>query len=374
VRERKLNGWPVRMPSVAVESIGAGGGSVAWLDPTGALRVGPRSAGARPGPAAYGLGGQEPTVTDANVALGLIREGLEFGRGAIRVDRDRAVAALAGVAEPLGMTVDQAAAGVVEVANANMLRAIRLVSVQRGVDPRNLTLVAYGGAGPLHATRLAQTLGVPRVLVPVHSSAFSALGCLTSELRYDVVQTFRRQLEAVDPGELEQQFRRLEEAASAPLAREGHAAEQITIRRSVDLRYAGQNYELEVSLDPGPAGLEHDRIRDRFYERHRAFYTYATEEPVECVTLRVSALVEGSLPALPERTPSGPALVTRDYACSLPGLGEARVAVYNRSGLGPEPIDGPALIEDEQSTTVVLPGQRARADRFGNVLVEVPEA
>ena len=374
VRERKLNGWPVRMPSVAVESIGAGGGSVAWLDPTGALRVGPRSAGARPGPAAYGLGGQEPTVTDANVALGLIREGLEFGRGAIRVDRERAVAALAGVAEPLGMTVDRAAAGVIEVANANMLRAIRLVSVQRGVDPRNLTLVAYGGAGPLHATRLAQTLGVPRVLVPVHSSAFSALGCLTSELRYDVVQTFRRQLEAVDPGELEQQFRRLEEAASAPLAREGHADEQITLRRSVDLRYAGQNYELEVSLDPGPAGLEHDRIRDRFYERHRAFYTYATDEPVECVTLRVSALVEGLLPALPERTPSGPALLARDHACSLPGFGEARVAVYNRSGLGPEPIDGPALVEDEQSTTVVLPGQRARADRFGNVLVEVPEA
>ena len=374
VQERKLNGWPVRMPSVAVESIGAGGGSVATLDPTGALRVGPRSAGARPGPASYGLGGVEPTVTDANVVLGLIRHGLEFGGGAVVVDRKLAERALAQIAGPLGMTVPEAARGVVEIANANMLRAIRLVTVQRGVDPRDLTLVAYGGAGPLHAARLAQLLGTPRVLVPAFSSAFSALGCLTSELRYDVVQTFRRQLEDVTAEDLDGQFRRLAEAATVPLVREGHAVADVELRRSVDLRYAGQNYELEIALAPGRAGLEYRSIRERFSERHRARYTYATDEPLECVTLRVAALVPSSLPRPPERRPSGPAQVADDQPCLMPGVNEVRATVYRRAGLAADQaLDGPALIEDEQSTIVVPPGQRARADAIGNLIVEAAE-
>ncbi len=377
VRERKLNGWPVRVPSVAVESIGAGGGSLAWLDATGALRVGPRSAGAHPGPAAYGLGGTEPTVTDANVALGLIRDGLVFGRGAISVDRALAEQAIGQIAEPLGLGLVQTARGIVEVANANMLRAIRLVSVQRGVDPRDLTLVAYGGAGPLHATRLAQAMGMPRVLIPAYSSAFSALGCLVSELRYDVVRTFRRQLAAIDQDELGAQFEELETSARAPLEREGHGREQIVTRRSLDLRYAGQNYELEVPLDGGAAGLAYAEIRRRFYDQHRALYTYATDEAVECVTLRVAALVPSTLLRLPRRTPTGSERLAEDHPCTLPGLGsgvgEARVTVYNRSGLGvDDPISGPALIEDEQSTTVILAGQTARSDALGNLFVDVP--
>jgi N-methylhydantoinase A len=367
-RERTLEGRKMRIPSVGVESIGAGGGSVAWLDPVGALKVGPRSAGARPGPAAYGLGGREPTVTDANVVLGLIRPGQAFGQGAIRVDSDLAHAALARIAEPLGLSVPQTALGVVEVANANMLRAIRLVSVQRGVDPRDLTLVAYGGAGPLHATRLAQTLGIPRVVVPAYSSTFSALGCLTSELRYDVVQTFHRPLQAVGVDELAARFESLEAVARAPLEREGHGGAEVIARRSMDLRYAGQNYELEVPLAEGAEGLAYAAIRDCFYEHHRALYTYATDEPVECVALRLTALVPGSLLRLPERKPSGPTRLADDHACFLPGFGEVRAAVYDRSGLGADQlVDGPALIEDEQSTTVVPPGQRARADAFGNL-------
>ena len=368
-RERTLNGWKMRVPSVAVESIGAGGGSVAWLDAAGALRIGPRSAGASPGPAAYGLGGAEPTVTDANVVLGLIRPGTVLGQGAIRVDEHLAHEAIGRIAAPLGYTVAEAARGVVEIVNANMLGAIRLVSVQRGVDPRDLTLVAYGGAGPLHATRLAQALDMPQVLVPAYSSTFSALGCLTSELRYDVAQTFRQPLATIPPGELDARFGELEAAAMAPLLHEGHAHAQIEVRRSMDLRYAGQNYELEV---PVAAGFEHDMIRDAFYAHHRAYYTYATEEPVECVALRVAALVPGTLLRLPERTPAGPAVLARDHRCSLPGVGEVLATIYSRPGLPvDEPITGPALIEDEQSTTVVLPGQRATADAVGNLLVEV---
>ena len=372
VRERAVTGWKVRVPSVAVESIGAGGGSIAWLDVTGGLKVGPRSAGATPGPAAYGQGGAEPTVTDANVTLGLIRAGQEFGRGAIRVDGDLARAAIARIAEPLGIGIDEAAGGIVEVVNANMLRAIRLVTVQRGVDPRDLTLVAYGGAGPLHATELARALGIPKVLVPAYSSTFSALGCLASALRYDVVQTFRRPLAATTSEELESRFAVLESAAMAPLLREGHPRPAIEIRRSIDLRYAGQNYELEVPLAYGRARLEHDVVRDGFYAHHRALYTYATDEPVECVTLRVATLVPGSVLRLPERRPTGSAVLRDDHLCTMPGNGRVRATVYRREGLPiDQPIAGPALIEDEQSTTVLLPGQRARADAAGNLSIEV---
>jgi N-methylhydantoinase A len=371
VRERSINGWKVRLPSVAVESIGAGGGSVAWLDSAGALKVGPRSAGARPGPAAYAQGGAEPTVTDANVALGLIRPGLEFGGGAIRIDADLARRAMVQVAEPLGLGLLEAAAGLVEVANAGMLRAIRLVSVQRGIDPRDLALVAYGGAGPLHAARLAQALGIPRVVVPAYASTFSALGCLASELRYDLVQTYRRALAELESAELAQQLARLEAAAAEPLRRDGHAAGEITTRQSLDLRYTGQNYELEVPLEPGPGGLDRGVIRERFLEQHRRLYSYATDEPVECTALRVVAFVPGAVPKLPERRPRGPGLVEAAYRCWMPGYEEVAAMVYRRAGLGlDESITGPALVEDEQSTTVVLPGMRAWADRFGNLHLE----
>ena len=370
-RERSLDGWKVRLPSVAVESIGAGGGSLAWLDPTGALKVGPRSAGARPGPAAYGLGGQEPTVTDANVALGLIRPELEFGEGAIRIDARLARRALERIAGPLGLGVEAAASGVLEVANAGMLRAIRLVSVQRGIDPRGLTLVAYGGAGPLHASRLAESLGVPRVVVPAYASAFSALGCLASELRYDLVQTYRRPLAAIGGEALETELARLEEAAAEPLRREGYPPEAIALRRSLDLRYSGQNYELEVPISGGRLALDLAAVRADFERQHRRLYSYATAEPLECVALRVVAAVPAGLPSLLERRAAGPALVVSAYPCSMPGHGAVRAAVYRRAGLETErPVPGPALVEDELTTTVVPPGQAARLDRLGNLWIE----
>jgi N-methylhydantoinase A len=372
VRQRSVGGWPVRVPSVAVESIGAGGGSVAWLDAVGALKVGPRSAGAHPGPACYGRGGVEPTITDADVVLGLLRSGAEHGGGAIRLDAERAHEALTPIAERLGFSVLEAARGVIEVASANMLRAIRLVSVQRGVDPRELTLVAYGGAGPLHATQLARALGIPRVLVPLCSSTFSALGCLTSELLYDVVQTARGPLDTLLADGLEERFRRLEAAASHPLASEGVRPDEVMFRRSADLRYAGQNYEIDVPV-PRPCGGDAAvTIRDAFVARHHELYGYATEEPVEGVTLRVSALVPGADFRLEERRPTGPTVVATGLPCHLPGFGSAHVTAYRRDGLPvDEPIVGPALIEDDQSTTLLLPGQTLRADAVGNLVVEL---
>jgi N-methylhydantoinase A len=308
-------------------------------------------------------------VTDANVVLGLIRPDAQFGGGAIRLKPKLAHRALARIAGSLGDSVTEAARGVVEVANSNMLRAIRLVTVQRGVDPRDLTLVAYGGAGPLHAAQLAVALKIPRVLVPALSSTFSALGCLTSELRYDVVQTFRRSMQAVAVDEIENQLRRLECAAAEPLRREGHQPAAIAIRRSIDLRYAGQNYEIEVPLPLAP--LDRTKIRELFCRQHEALYGYATEEPIECVTLRVAALVPSEMLCLPERRPRGRARLVERHPCVVPGAGAVHVTVYSRADLGvDEPIAGPALVEDEQSTTVVLPGQRARTDAVGNLYVE----
>jgi N-methylhydantoinase A len=234
-------------------------------------------------------------------------------------------------------------------------------------------LVAYGGAGPLHAARLAQSLGIPRVIVPAYASTFSALGCLAAELRYDLVRTYRRPLAGIDPADLAARLAEIEAAAAEPLRSDGHSAGAIATRRALDLRYTGQNYELEVLLAPGPAAPDPATIRQRFLDQHRRLYSYATDEPVECTALRVVAFVPGPVPDLPERQPSGPSLVESAYACQMPGHGRVSAAIFRRMGLPiDEPIDGPALIEDDQSTTVVPPGTRVRADAVGNLLLEAP--
>src|SRR2546421_2723969 len=275
--QRKLGGYPVRLPMAAVESIGAGGGSIAHVDAAGALRVGPRSAGAQPGPACYGLGGTEATVTDANLLLGYLDPERVYGR-AIRLDRARARVALEALARRLGLSLLDTAAGVVEVANAAMLRALRLVSVQRGYDLRDFALIAYGGAGPVHAGALARAAGIGRVVVPVHSGAFSALGCLVSPLRYDAVRTYRARLDAWDPKPMEERYRDLEEQCVAPLRDEGIAHERIVLERSADLRYSGQNYELEVEWRSTP-----EAPRTAVEARHPQLYGHATGEGIECV-------------------------------------------------------------------------------------------
>jgi N-methylhydantoinase A len=364
--QRRLGEIPVRLPTVAVESIGAGGGSVAHADSAGALKVGPRSAGAQPGPAAYGLGGVEPTVTDANLVLGYLNADRVYG-GSIRLERGRAEAAFGPLRRAFGLSLLEAAHGVVEVANATMLRALRLVSVQRGHDLRAFTLVAYGGAGPLHAGALARLAGIPRVVVPILSGAFSALGCLVSPLRYDAVQTQRVRLDAWDEKLLADRFAHLEARCLAPLRDEGVSPASVAVRRGIDLRYVGQNYELEVPYDADPV-----RLRAAFEARHRQLYGYASGEGVEGVNLRVVASVARGGAAPAARAPAGgPPRSVGEQRAYFPGLGETRLFRYERALIpAGHALAGPALIEDESSTVLVHPGQRCQADAEGNLLIE----
>ncbi len=359
--QRRLGGHPVRLPSVGVESIGAGGGSLARAE-GGALRVGPSSAGARPGPACYGQGGTAPTVTDAHAVAGTLRGDALLGE-TIRVDAERAQAALAPVAQALGLELREAAAGVLEVANAAMRRAIRLISVQRGHDLRGFALIAYGGAGPLHAGRLAQELGMPGVVVPAHAGVFSALGCVVAEVAYDHVQTFRRALGGLKAAELDAQFAPLVAGVEAPLLAEGHRPESIEVRRSVDVRYVGQNYELEV-----PWTGELEALRGGFHALHRRLYAYATDDAVECVNLRVRAGVEAAGARLPEWPTTGAGQPFAEHGAYFPETGVTALPVYRREDLPPgQPVKGPALIEDPWATTLVYPGHTAVLDRAGNL-------
>ena len=366
--QRRLGGHPVRLPMVAVESIGAGGGSIAHADDAGALRVGPRSAGAAPGPACYGLGGTEPTVSDANLVLGYLNPERVYGGGAIRLHRKLAEEALAALGRRVGLAGLELAHGVFEVANANMLRALRLVSVQRGYDLRDFALIAYGGAGPIHAGGLARQVGIGRVIVPVHSGAFSALGCLVSPLRYDAVQTYRARLDAWDGKPVEDRFHDLEDRCAAPLLEEGIELPRITIARSLDLRYAGQNYELEIPWDSGDVTA----LRAAFEARHRQLYGYATGESVECINLRATARVVEATSTLPRLELRGGSETSGEQPAFFPETGTVTLRRFDRGALPPRrPVDGPALIEDEWSTTLVYPGQRCEADYHGNLVLEV---
>ncbi|MBI1734433.1 MAG: hydantoinase/oxoprolinase family protein, partial [Candidatus Rokubacteria bacterium] len=363
--QRRLGGHPVRLPMVAVESIGAGGGSIAYEDAARSLKVGPRSAGARPGPACYGAGGEEATVTDANVVLGYLNAERTYG-GSIHLDVPRAHAAVEALGRRFDLSPGEAAHGIVEVANSSMLRALRLVSVQRGYDLRRFALVAYGGAGPIHAGALARMAGVRRVIVPAHSGAFSALGCLVSPLRYDAVQTYRARLDAFDPKPLEDRFRELEAQCRRPLVDEGTAAGRVTIVRTVDLRYVGQNYELEI-----PYARDVARLRAAFEARHRQLYGYATGESVECVNARVVAMVPAKQRVTAGAAPSGTSEITGVQRAFFEETGRVAMKRYARAGLGRRAVVGPALIEDDWSTTIVYPGQRCTATPAGDLVIEV---
>jgi len=366
VSERRVGGQPVRMRSLAVESIGAGGGSLVWIDAAGALRVGPQSAGASPGPACYGRGGEAATVTDACVVLGYVNPEASFG--GLRLDPDRAWRAVESVGSRVGLPAPDAASGIVEIANAAMVRAIRSVSVHRGHDVRRCGLIAYGGAGPIHAGRLAQTLGMPKILVPSHSSAFSAYGCLVADLRYDAVRTLRLRLNETAPEVWEGVFRQIEVELLTQLGREGVPAAHAVLRRSMDLRYEGQNYELEVPVEEGDGS---GTIRGRFDEIHDRLYEYTTDEPIEGVNLRVAAIVATkAAPLIDDRAAadSGP---TRERPAYHAGRGWVPTPVYARGGLLPgRKIGGPGLIEDAWSTILVSPGQRFHNDARGHVWIE----
>ena len=368
--QRRLAGHVVRLPSVNVESVGAGGGSLVWVDAAGALKVGPQSAGADPGPACYGQGGSEATVTDANLLLGYLNPQAVLGE-TIRLDSDASARAIEPLARRYGLDRLAMAEGIVEIANANMMRAIRLVSVQKGHDLRDFTLLAYGGAGPVHAGRLAQLLHIPRVVVPIHSGAFSALGCLVADVRYDQIRTFLTPFRRLEPATLAEAFARLQAPAAEQLRGDGLDPASLTWERSLDLRYVGQKAELEVPCPPDPIDLA--EVALRFNARHRMEYAYETPEEVECVNLRLAAVLARSHPALPrlEQRTRGEARIGSRPAF-FHETGSVELPVFRRDGLSPgEKIDGPAVVEEAWSTTLAYPGQRLTVDEYGNLVVEL---
>ncbi len=358
-----VGGHPVHVPMVDIETVGAGGGSVAWVDEGGALRVGPRSAGADPGPACYGHGGTEPTVTDATLLLGTLGPGTELGDG-LTLDRAAAREALEALAAEAALTdAVEAARGVRRVVDERMARAIRTVTAERGYDPGSFALVAYGGAGPMHAAGLADRLGIGTVIVPPANGVLSAFGLLAADERHDTARTYRAALAGVDTDAVERRYASLEtavlDAASNP--------DEAVLTRRGDFRYAGQSHELTV---PVPNPFEPATAADRFHTAHERSRGYRlADEPVELVTLRVTARRGSTTPSLTHDGTGNDEPSTRrvSFADQF-----RETKVYSRSSLPVgRSIDGPAIFEGGESTTALPPEWRATVDERGALRLEV---
>jgi N-methylhydantoinase A len=362
-------GYVLRVPAIDLAEVGAGGGSIVWRDAGGALQVGPRSAGAAPGPLCYDLGGTEPTVTDANVILGYLNPTVLAG-GAVKLNAARSHDVFQErIAGPLGLPLAEAAYGAHLIAASNMMRAIRAVSSERGRDPREYALFAFGGNGPLFAAGMARALEMTRVVLPPAPGLFSAFGLLYSEVEHHYVRTWRRPARGLDPAELAEAFGRLEDEARAQLAAEGFTGAAVRLTRSADCRYQGQSFELTV---PVTAGVPPEEAFGREHERtygHRA----GAEEPVEIVSLRVVGQGLSDRPRVPERVQiSGGASATpgarRVYFG--PRAGWLVTPILTRGDLV-TPREGPAVVEEYDATCVVPPGARAGLDGYGNIVMEV---
>ncbi len=366
-------GYPIKVPVVDIVEIGAGGGSIAWIDPAGALKVGPRSAGAEPGPASYGRGGTEPTVTDANVLVGRINPHYFLG-GQIQLDVERARTAMETIAKPLGVSVEEAALGVIRIANANMIHLLKLVSVRQGRDPREFAMVAFGGGGSMHATALARDLRVPRVIVPVAPAHFSAWGMLMSDIRHDLVQTRLARSDRMDISELTETWREMEARLHEIFADEGIAAQDVIFARSADMRYLGQEHTVNVPIPNGD--LREDQregIENKFHDLHEQLYTFRQRSPIEFVNLRLTGFGTVRKPELRrvaanediQRAFKGTRLVDFD------DLGRYETRIYERGRLGAGArLEGPAVVEEPAASTVVLPGQKLHVDTSGNLIIE----
>ncbi len=367
-----IAGLPLRLPIIDIHTVGAGGGSVAAVDAGGALHVGPQSAGADPGPACYGKGGTRlrATTTDANLVLGRL-DGKHFLGGEMELDLDAARSAVEELAQQMGAdSVAEAAWGIVQVANATMERAIRQISVERGFDPRRFTLVAFGGAGPLHACELAQNLRIPKVFVPTIPGVLSALGMLaaapTKDYSLTVMQIADDAGDSLD-GWLDAKYMQLELRADREMAAEGYAAEFIEKQRSVDMRYVGQSHELTIPYGEG------DMV-EAFHTAHGQRYGYERPDTqVELVTLRLSALAPVSPPAIDKRaacTASVDTAVVDEKAVWF-GSGLVPTRLYDRGSLGPgQQFAGPAVVFQYDTTTIIPPHWQAAVDDYGNLILE----
>lgn len=365
-------GYHVRAPAIDIAEVGAGGGSIARLDPGGALRVGPDSAGAAPGPACYGQGGVLPTVTDANVILGFINPKALAG-GSLPIRRDLGEEALrAEVSRPMGLSLEDAAWGVHRVANATMARALRAVSTERGRDPRDLYMLAFGGNGPVHAATLARLLGIKNILVPPVPGLFSALGMLFPDMEHHYVRTCKQRLDKLDSGALQSMFSRLEAEGAAALISEGFAAAVHRFERLVDLRYAGANSELTLAF---PENTSASQLREHFSEMHEQQYGYQSDgEVIETMNVRVIARASTGTSQVPERLSLGddqPGTGGVRAVYFGPEFGAMSTPICMRSNLDAQWRSGPMLIEEFDSTTVVPPDGRARRIAWDTIEIEL---
>ncbi len=350
--ETKLEGLPVQMSVVDIHVIGAGGGSIAWQE-AGAMRVGPQSAGSAPGPVCYGRGGTEPTVSDANLVLGRL-DGSNFSGGEMTLDRDAAAKALEEMGSRFGMSAEEMGQGIVDIVNAKMADAIRTITVQRGIDPRDFSLVAFGGAGPAQAAALAEELQISEVIIPVHPGAFSAWGMLQTDVRHDFKETLYSFWDLMDVSTLENAFSALQDKGRDYLIAEGVAEAAIGFERAIDFRYYGQEYVLTIPLPDGP--IDMDAVRGAFDVAYERQYGHSSpENRVEMANIRVAAI--GQLPrpqsAPPSQEPGKPSRERDVYFSGTPH----KTAIIDRNGIvAGTTIKGPAIIEEGTATTLVPPG------------------
>ncbi|NMG39614.1 hydantoinase/oxoprolinase family protein [Chelativorans sp. ZYF759] len=370
-RDRTFAGYPIMVPVVDLVEIGNGGGSIAWVDDFGKLHVGPQSAGAMPGPAAYGRGGTEATTTDANLWLGRINRDYFCG-GEVVADMDQAKSAIHAVGEKLGVDADEAARGIIRIANNNMVNALKLVSLNRGHDPRDFTLVAFGGGGAMHGVALAGELGVKKVVVPAGASVFSAWGMMMSDLRRDYFVTRLADLKEGAAKGIEALFAETEEQALAQFAAEDVSASKVKFLRYGKFRYQNQEHTTEVLLDEGEiTDARLSAIETSFHDTYEREYTYRLDAPVEMVGIHLVASAEVGKLTVKERQPTGsPASAAlkgeRSVDYALEGVHTADI--YDGTKLEPGmEFDGPAIVEDPGTTVVIHPGNKVRIDGYGNI-------
>ncbi|MBT6118044.1 MAG: hydantoinase/oxoprolinase family protein [Rhodospirillaceae bacterium] len=369
--DRALGGRPLRQPMVAVESIGAGGGSIAKLD-HGALLVGPESAGAAPGPACYGRGGQQPTVSDADLVLGYMDPERVIGAD-LHLDLGAARRALAPIAAAMDATVEAAALGIVKVTDSAMVRALRRITVERGIDGRRCTLLAFGGAGPMHAVEVARAFGISKVVVPNQSGVFSALGCARGEMSYSQQRTVRMAEDVWDAARLDDIRRTLRSRLAAPFEAAGHGEGEMRVDEIAAIRYRGQSYAIEVE---SPSFADPARLGRDFIALHEKLYGFATDEPWELVSIRLTvAIAHGGDTAEPAPAPRSEPEAARAKPCTFGGGVALPTPRFERRRLAVDrPVPGPAIVEDAWSTVVVPPGAMLVPDRSGHLHIDVGAA
>ena len=379
-RDTWIAGYPLLVSMIDIHTIGAGGGSIAYADPGGGFRVGPRSAGAIPGPAAYGRGGKQPTVTDANVVLGRLDKDYFLG-GEMSLDDTAAQQAITGLATELGLGVPDTADGILTLVTANMANAIRSRTVQKGIDPREFSLIAFGGAGPLHAVDVARELGMSEVIIPPYPGITSAVGLLTTDLKYDTIRTEFQVSGEIDLQRLNSDLEEMERELTDQFLNDGLAESAISFQRSGDLRYVGQGYELRITFSD--VSLDDDSLQEifnQFHIQHRAEYGHDfPDSAIEIVNARVTGI--GQMPKIsqPEDINSG----TQESALMKSGgcmfrvdnrLEEFETMFYQREKLPLEhSIAGPAIIIQQDSTTVVPPNNQFVSDKAGNIIISIGE-